>query len=64
VHHGVKNHDATLRTGLTAGEGTGSAYRLATTRLGQRRGLDLDGALRLAAAMEDDELVRKLELRK
>jgi hypothetical protein len=53
----------TIRAGLTAGSTT-RTYRLPTARLGLRPGLSLDGALRLAAAMEDEETVRKLELRK
>jgi hypothetical protein len=52
-----------LRAGLAAGT-TPRSYRLPTTRLGLRPGVDLDGALRLAAAMEDEETARELELRK
>jgi hypothetical protein len=52
-----------VRAGLAAGT-TPRAYRLPTARLGLRPGVDLDGALRLAAAMEDEDTVRKLELRK
>jgi Ribbon-helix-helix protein, copG family len=52
-----------VRAGLAAGT-TPRPYRLPTVRLGLRPGVSLDGALRLAAAMEDDETVRKLELRK
>jgi len=55
--------NSTVRAGLTAGSTT-RAYRLPTARLGLRPGSSLDGALRLAAAMEDEETVRKLELRK
>jgi len=57
--------NSTVRVGLAAGSATRAcAYRLPTARLGLRPGLSLDGALRLAAAMEDEETVRKLELRK
>lgn len=56
--------NSTLRAGLAAGQDTARRYRLATARLQLRQGLNLDSALRLAAAMEDDEIVRKLELRK
>jgi hypothetical protein len=37
---------------------------LPTRRLGLCPGVDLDKALRLAGELEDDEVVRKLELRK
>ena len=55
--------NATLRAGL--GE-TGEArpYRLPTYPMGVRPGVDLDRALQLDAAMEDEETVRQLELRK
>jgi hypothetical protein len=52
-----------VRAGLAAGT-EARAYRLPTARLGLRPGVSLDGALRLATAMEDEETVRKLELRK
>jgi hypothetical protein len=55
--------NSTVRAGLAA-EIAPRPYRLPTAQLGLRPGLDLDGALRLAAAMEDDETVHKLELRK
>lgn len=55
-----------LRLGLSSGAAAGQArpYRLPARRLGLRRGIDLDHALRLAAELEDEETVRKLELRK
>lgn len=55
--------NATLRLGL---DGTSSprSYRLPTYRMGVRPGIDLDRALQLDAALEDEETVRKLELRK
>jgi hypothetical protein len=40
------------------------AFRQSTQAMGLRPGLDLDKALRLAGALEDEELVRRLELRK
>ncbi len=54
-----------LRLGLSS-EGGGSTrrYRLRSKRMQLRPGIDLDRALRLAAALEDEETVRKLELRK
>jgi hypothetical protein len=64
---GVSFKDA-LNSALRAGmggqvEGT-RPYRVPARRLGLRPGVDLDRALRLAAALEDQETVRKLELRK
>lgn len=53
-----------LRAGTAAGAGDPSPYTLPTRRLGVRPGIDLDKALRLAGELEDDETVRKLELRK
>ena len=56
--------NASVRRGL---EGEGEApepYRLRTRSLGVRAGVDLDGALGLAADLEDAEVRRKLALRK
>lgn len=39
-------------------------YTLPTSRLGIRPSVDVDKALRLAGDLEDDEIGRKLELRK
>ena len=40
-------------------------YRLSPVAMGEpARGIDLDHALQLAGKLEDDELARKLELRK
>ncbi len=55
--------NAALRTGLGQGR-PGKPYRQQTYSLGLRPGLDLDRARGLADALEDEELVRKLELRK
>ena len=56
----------TLRAGLRAREKPpGKPYRLRPVSLGlQRTGVDLDKALRLVDALEDEEIARKLELRK
>jgi len=54
-----------LRRGL--GQGSHAAaqpYEVPVRSLGLRPGIDLDKALALAAELEDDEIVRKLELRK
>lgn len=55
--------NSTLRAGLH-GERAAKPYRVPTRRLGLRRDVDLTKALRLAADLEADEIVRKLELRK
>lgn len=53
-----------VRAGLsTGGRGT-RRYRMPTSRMGVRPGVDLDRSLRLAGELEDAEVVRKLELRK
>ena len=39
-------------------------YRLKTHRMGYRPEIQLDQALALAAALEDEEIARKLSLRK
>jgi hypothetical protein len=56
----------TLRAGLVAQEAPpGRRYRLNPVSLGGiAPGIDLDRALRLADALADDALARKLELRK
>ncbi len=57
----------TLQAGLAAREGPGKArpYRLKVASLGGvLPGIDLTKALRLAASLEDEEIARKLELRK
>ncbi len=55
--------NSTLRVGL-AGEREARPYRLPTYRMGVRPGIDLDRALQLDAALEDEETLRQLELRK
>ena len=50
----------TLRAGLTV-----RRYRLRTEALGTvRQGVNLDKAVALADSIEDEELMRKMELRK
>ena len=54
-----------IRAGLFQGTGRGPRkYRLKTYRMGFKPELSLDKALRLAATIEDEEIVRKLSLRK
>ena len=57
----------TLRAGLAERQKGGKAkrYRLRPASLGAvRQGIDLDKALALADSLEDEELIRKTELRK
>jgi hypothetical protein len=57
----------TLQAGLAAGQAPAKArpYRIKPVSLGGvLPGIDLTKALRLADALEDDEIARKLELRK
>lgn len=56
--------NAVLRRGLHDGPGESSRFRVDARPLGLRPGVDLDRALHLAARLEDEETLRKLELRK
>ena len=56
--------NAVIRRGLYEGPGASTAFRVEARPLGHRPGVDLDRALDLAARLEDEETVRKLELRK
>lgn len=53
-----------VRQGLNASAGSLRPYTLPTSPMGLRPGINLDQSLRLAAELEDDETVRKLDLRK
>ena len=54
-----------IARGLRDGSQRGRGYRLRTVSLGgTQEGVDLTKALRLAAALEDEEWARKLALRK
>ncbi|HET6551519.1 MAG TPA: hypothetical protein VFG79_23835 [Solirubrobacter sp.] len=54
-----------LRAGLRpSAAGEAEPYTLPSRRLGARPGLNLDKALALAGELEDEEILRKLELRK
>lgn len=53
-----------IRAGLASERGQALPYRMPTRRLGLRQGIDLTKALAVAAALEDEEVVRRLELRK
>jgi len=52
-----------LRTGLDSGQVRGKAYREFAASMGEAR-IDLDKALVLAAGLDDEEVLRKLSLRK
>ncbi len=56
--------NAAVRAGLAGSAEQSSLYRLPSRKLGLRPGIDLDKALQLAGELEDEETVRKLELRK
>lgn len=56
--------NAALRLGMGPAAPVTRPYRVRARRLGLRPGIDLDRALRLASSLEDEEAVRKLELRK
>jgi hypothetical protein len=53
-----------VRAGLAAERGGRRLYKMPTGSLGVRPGVDLTKALRLAYELEDEEIMRKLELRK
>ena len=52
-----------VRRGLDEGTAT-KPYRVPARPLGVRPGIDLDKALAIAAQFEDEEILRKLDLRK
>lgn len=56
--------NATLRAGLDMGGPGPKPFQEQTHSLGVRPGIDLTKALRIAAELEDEEALRKLELRK
>lgn len=56
--------NATLRAGLDAERPPVDAYEERVVDLGVLPGIDLTKALRLASELEDEAIVRKLELRK
>jgi hypothetical protein len=53
-----------LRAGLAGPTARKKRYRLPVQPMGLRPGVDLDKASHLAGDIEDEEVVRKLELRK
>jgi hypothetical protein len=53
-----------VRSALGGAAPAARRYRMPTGRLGVRPGVDLDKALRLAGELEDEEILRKMALRK
>ena len=53
-----------VRSGLSGRRASGRRFMQYTQPMGLRPGFDLDKAMKLAAALEDEEIVRKLEARK
>jgi hypothetical protein len=53
-----------IRAGLTGPASAARRFRMTTAPLGVRPGVNLDKALALAGELEDEETLRKLELRK
>jgi hypothetical protein len=56
--------NAVLRRGLGDDAGPAMSFHVDARELRLRPGIDLDQALELAARLEDEETLRKLELRK
>jgi hypothetical protein len=52
-----------IRAGLTSGR-AGRGFRTRTYAMGRAEGVDLDKALQLAGELEDEEILRKMSLRK
>lgn len=53
-----------VRSGLDRGSPEPKRYRMPTAPMGLRPGINLDKANRLAGELEDEEIIRKLELGK
>lgn len=56
--------NSAVRAGLAAERGGGRPYQAPSRPMGLQPGADLTHALQLAAALEDEEIVRQLALRK
>lgn len=56
--------NSAVRAGLAAERGGARPYRTPTWPMGVRPGVDLTHALQMAADLEDEEILRKFELRK
>jgi hypothetical protein len=53
-----------VRAGLRGTEKPAQPYRIEARPMGVRPGINLDKALRLAGELEDEEILRKMALRK
>jgi hypothetical protein len=53
-----------VRAGLSGQRASGRRFTQYTQPMCLRPGFDLDKAMKLSAALEDEEIVRKLEVRK
>jgi hypothetical protein len=53
-----------VRAGLDRGKPEPRRYRMPTAPMGLQPGVNIDKALRLAGELEDEEIIRKLELGK
>ena len=57
--------NSSVRRGLESAERTGAKpYKVRTSKMGVRPGVNLDKALQLAGELEDEEILRKMALRK
>jgi hypothetical protein len=56
--------NSVVRRGLAEGTGPARPYRVPARAAGLKPGLDLTKALEIAAELEDEEIARKLQLRK
>ena len=56
--------NSAVRAGLGGGRRAKPAFKQYSQPMGLRPGFNLDKALQLAAALEDEEIARKLERRK
>ena len=56
--------NSAVRAGLAAERGAVRPYQVPSRPMGLRPGADLTHALQLAAALEDEEIARKLALRR
>ena len=56
--------NSAVRAGLSGGRRATRPFKQHTQAMGLRPGINLDKALQLAGALEDEELSRRLELRK
>jgi hypothetical protein len=57
--------NSSIRRGLDSASSTrAKPYKVRTAKMGARPGVNLDKALRLAGELEDQEILRKMALRK